>query len=121
MTPRSRSTKAETARSARLPELRLKVRAAGRHPWFYRKMIQKPKEPLRAGVPVKVRDREGRFIGCGFYNPRAELALRMFTDGEVRDDGACDVRERRSEQACCAVACGERGEGGRAEERPDGC
>ena len=85
MTPRSRSSKTETARPARLPELRLKVRAAGRHPWFYRKMIQKPKEPLRAGVAVKVRDREGRFIGCGFYNPRAELALRMFTDGEVRD------------------------------------
>ena len=43
------------------------------------------------------------------------------TDGEVRDDGACDVRKRRSDQACGAVACGERGEGGRAEDRPDGC
>ena len=83
--PRPSINNPDAGRPARLPELRLKVRAAGRHPWFYRKMIQKPKEPLRAGAPVKVRDREGRFIGCGFYNPRAELALRMFSDGEVRD------------------------------------
>ncbi|MEC8652660.1 MAG: class I SAM-dependent rRNA methyltransferase [Planctomycetota bacterium] len=70
--------------SGRLPEVRLKVRATGRHPWFYRKMIQKPKEQLPAGSAVKVRDRDGRFVGSGFYNPRAELALRMFSDGEVR-------------------------------------
>ncbi|MFN3240542.1 MAG: class I SAM-dependent rRNA methyltransferase [Planctomycetota bacterium] len=73
------------ARGRKLPELRLKVRALGRHPWFYRKMIQKPKEPLPAGSTVKVRDREGRLVGTGFYNPRAELALRMFSDGEVKD------------------------------------
>ena len=71
--------------TGRLPELRLKVRASGRHPWFYRKMIQKPKEPLPAGAAVKVRDRDGRLAGTGFYNPRAELALRMFSDTEVRD------------------------------------
>jgi len=70
---------------AKLAEVRLKVRASGRHPWFYRKMIQKPKEPLPAGGAVKVRDRDGRLVGTGFYNPRAELALRMFADGEVRD------------------------------------
>ena len=69
---------------AKLAEVRLKVRASGRHPWFYRKMIQKPKEPLPAGGAVKVRDRDGRLVGTGFYNPRAELALRMFADGEVR-------------------------------------
>ncbi len=73
------------AGSARHPEVRLKVRAVGRHPWFYRKMIQKPKEALRAGSAVKVRDRDGRLVGTGFYNSRAELALRMFADGEVRD------------------------------------
>lgn len=50
-------------------------------------MIQKPDQPLPAGGPVKVRDREGRLVGSGFFNPRAELALRMFSDGEVRDVG----------------------------------
>lgn len=68
-----------------LPELRLKVRANGRHPWFYRKMIQKPDDRLPAGGACKVRDREGRLVGTGFYNPRAELALRMFADDVVTD------------------------------------
>ncbi|MCA8977643.1 MAG: class I SAM-dependent rRNA methyltransferase [Planctomycetes bacterium] len=68
-----------------LPEVRLKVRATGRHPWFYRKMVQKPGAPLPAGGVVKVRDREGHLVGTGFYNPRTELAVRMFADGEVRD------------------------------------
>jgi len=85
MSRNPRSNAAGKGRGNKLPELRLKVRALGRHPWFYRKMIQKPKEPLPAGSAVKVRDREGRLVGTGFYNPRAELALRMFSDGEVRD------------------------------------
>jgi len=68
-----------------LPELRLKVRAHGRHPWFYRKMIQKPQDPIAAGSICKVRDREGKPLGCGFYNSRAELALRMFADHAITD------------------------------------
>lgn len=78
MSQRSRQPRAP--RTEKLPELRLKVRATGRHPWFYRKMIQKPKQALPAGGACKVRDREGRLVGVGFYNPRAELALRMFAD-----------------------------------------
>ncbi|MCB9878452.1 MAG: class I SAM-dependent rRNA methyltransferase [Planctomycetes bacterium] len=70
---------------AKLPELRLKIRVNGRHPWFYRKMIGKPETPLPAGTPAKVRDRDGRLVGTGFYNPRAELALRMFCDRPVDD------------------------------------
>jgi len=66
-------------------ELRLKVRATGRHPWFYRKMVQKPQETIAAGSIVKVRDKEGRPCGSGFYNPRAELALRMFADHVIED------------------------------------
>jgi 23S rRNA (cytosine1962-C5)-methyltransferase len=71
--------------SAPLPMLRLKVRVHGRHPWFYRKMIQKPDSPLPAGTAALVKDRDGEFIGTGFYNPRAELALRMFADDAVPD------------------------------------
>ncbi|MFN7590321.1 MAG: hypothetical protein ACK5UQ_17720, partial [Planctomycetota bacterium] len=71
--------------AARLPELRLKVRVHGRHPWFYRKMITKPEQPLPAGSACLVRDRDGSLVGTGFYNPRAELALRMFADDIVPD------------------------------------
>jgi len=79
------STKPTNQAAPRNPELRLKVRAQGRHPWFYRKMIQKPQQSFAAGSPCKVRDREGRFVGTGFYNSRAELALRMFSDRDVKD------------------------------------
>ncbi|MCA8967772.1 MAG: class I SAM-dependent methyltransferase, partial [Planctomycetes bacterium] len=67
----------------------------GRHPWFYRKMIGKPETPLPAGTPAKVRDRDGRLVGTGFYNPRAELALRMFSDGVVEDAKAHFVEALR--------------------------
>ena len=63
-----------------LPELRLKVRVRGRHPQFFRKMIKKPDRPLPAGGPVFVRDRDGKAIGTGFYNPRTELALTVLVD-----------------------------------------
>ena len=88
--------------TGRLPELRLKVRVHGRHPWFYRKMIQKPEPSPPAGSACLVRDREGNHVGTGFYNPRAELALRMFADEAVPDirahfiemlRRACQLRE----------------------------
>ena len=72
---------------AALPVLRLKIRVNGRHPWFYRKMIQKPEAALPAGSACTVRDRDGQLVGTGFYNPRAELALRMFADAIVGDVG----------------------------------
>ena len=78
------------------------MRVTGRHPWFFRKMIRKPKVRIPAGAAVRVVDREGRPVGTGFYNPRTELALRMLAREPVADvdehllrllDGAIDVRE----------------------------
>lgn len=92
-TSRGRASSTETGSKVRsaakqqLPELRLKVRAHGRHPWFYRKMVQKPQETIPPGSICKVYDREGRMCGSGFYNPRAELALRMFADHAIDDAG----------------------------------
>ncbi|MEC7583799.1 MAG: class I SAM-dependent rRNA methyltransferase [Planctomycetota bacterium] len=68
-----------------IPELRLQIRVHGRHPWFYRKMIRKPAERIAAGSVVHVVDRQGRPVGSGFYNPRTELALRMFSDARISD------------------------------------
>ena len=83
-------------REAKLPVLRLKIRVHGRHPWFYRKMVQKPEAALPAGSAVTVRDREGSFVGTGFYNPRAELALRMFAGEPVTDVHAHFVQALRA-------------------------
>ncbi len=79
-----------------MPELRLKIRTHGRHPWFYRKMIQKPESALPAGCAAIVRDRDGQMVGTGFYNPRAELALRMFADDIVADVPAHFVEALRT-------------------------
>jgi 23S rRNA (cytosine1962-C5)-methyltransferase len=68
-----------------LPEIALKIRVQGRHPWFYRKMVRRPAQPIPAGSAVRVVDRERRFVGVGFYNPRTELALRMLARAEVSD------------------------------------
>ncbi|MHC5065302.1 MAG: hypothetical protein ACYTG5_15145 [Planctomycetota bacterium] len=69
-------------------ELHLKIKVQGRHPWFYRKMIKRPAKPIRAGSPVRVVDREGKFVGCGFYNGRTEKALRILDHAEVPDPEA---------------------------------
>ena len=85
-----------TAPRPAVPELRLKVRAQGRHPWFYRKMVQKPAVPIPAGTPCRVRDRDGRAVGTGFFNARCELALRMFADRAIDDVGAHFLAALRS-------------------------
>ena len=81
-----------------LPEIRLKVRVQGRHPLFFRKMIRKPDRALPAGRPVFVRDKDGKPVGTGFYNPRTDLALRMLARTKVTDIEAFVLERLR--QAC---------------------
>ncbi|MGE3171308.1 MAG: class I SAM-dependent rRNA methyltransferase [Planctomycetota bacterium] len=71
-----------------VPEVQLQVRVRGRHPWFYRKMIRKPKAQLSRGGVVHVRDRDRRPVGSGFYNPRSDLALRLFSAQLIDDPTA---------------------------------
>src|ERR1041384_1905490 len=80
-----------------LPEVKLKIRVHGRHPWFFRKMVTKPERPIAAGSAVLVSDRTGRRVGTAFYNPRSELALRLFAHEAVTDASA--VLVARLEQA----------------------
>lgn len=60
-------------------EVELSVKVEGRNPTFPRGMVRKPGRPIPAGSVVKVKDRDGRLIGQGFYNPRAAMALHMLT------------------------------------------
>lgn len=77
-------------------QVKLKVRVRGRHPWFYRKMIQRPQQRIPAGSAVSVVDRDGKPVGTGFYNPRTDLALRML-DRRPIDDPDAELRERLDE------------------------
>lgn len=57
------------------------IRAAGSHPFVYRKMIDGPRGPLAAnlGDLVQVVDRDGGPVGYGLWNPRSQISLRMLS------------------------------------------
>lgn len=57
------------------------IRAAGTHPFVFRKMVI---GPVGAGVPnpgdlVRVVDRDGRALGFGLWNARSQITLRMLS------------------------------------------
>ncbi len=66
------------------PVIHLRVPGSRKHLHFFRKMVVKPEVPIRAGAIVDVVDRQGAPLGCGFYNPRSEIAVRML--GTAEDD-----------------------------------
>jgi 23S rRNA (cytosine1962-C5)-methyltransferase len=68
------------------------------HPWIWSAQVQKPAERLPPGSLVDVVDAKGRFIGRGFWNGHARIALRLLTidPNEVIDAGWI---EKRIEQA----------------------
>lgn len=64
------------------PAVHLRVAGSRRHLHFFRKMVKKPETPIEPGSIVDVFDRSGTPLGCGFYNPRSEIALRMLGPSE---------------------------------------
>lgn len=59
------------------------VRAAGNHPFIYRKMVIGPVGPVRPsdGDLVRVVDRDHLPIGFGFWNGRSQITLRLLSPG----------------------------------------
>jgi 23S rRNA (cytosine1962-C5)-methyltransferase len=70
--------------SAARPVIRLRVPGSRHHLFFFRKMVIKPEQFIEAGTIVDVLDRGGAPVGCGFYNPKSEIAVRML--GVPEDD-----------------------------------
>jgi 23S rRNA (cytosine1962-C5)-methyltransferase len=66
------------------PSVRLRVPGTRRHLFFFRKMVVKPETFIDAGTIVDVVDRNDANLGCGFYNPKSEIAIRML--GAAEDD-----------------------------------
>jgi 23S rRNA (cytosine1962-C5)-methyltransferase len=62
-----------------------------KHLFFFRKMVVKPEKFIEAGTIVDVLDRAGKPVGCGFYNPKSEIAVRMLG---VPEDDLVDKRLR---------------------------
>src|SRR5262245_36022710 len=63
-----------------MPEVKLKIERRSSHPWIFQKMVEKPSSRLPPGSVVDVLDRDGRWVGRGFYNGHSRIALRMLTD-----------------------------------------
>ncbi|MCI0456538.1 MAG: class I SAM-dependent rRNA methyltransferase [Gemmataceae bacterium] len=62
-----------------LPVVRLKIARRSSHPWIFQKMVEKPATRLPGGTVVDVLDREGQWVGRGFYNGHSRISLRILT------------------------------------------
>jgi 23S rRNA (cytosine1962-C5)-methyltransferase len=65
--------------SVTLPSIRLKIARRSAHPWIFQKMVEKPATRLPGGSVVDILDREGEWVGRGFYNGHSRIALRVLT------------------------------------------
>src|SRR5436305_5632381 len=62
-----------------LPQVRLKISRRSSHPWIFQKMVEKPAQRLQSGTVVDVLDRDGQWVGRGFYNGHSRISLRLLT------------------------------------------
>src|SRR5690348_12010869 len=65
-----------------LPRVRMRIERKSWHPWVFQKMVDRPPERLPPGSVVDVEDRNGVWVGRGFYNGHSRISLRILTDKE---------------------------------------
>lgn len=71
-----------------LPQIVLIERRPGHHPWIFRRMLEEPKQRVIPGALVECVTRDGRRVGCGYYNANSEITLRLLSeDPRVVPDG----------------------------------
>ncbi|HEY4092349.1 MAG TPA: class I SAM-dependent rRNA methyltransferase [Luteibacter sp.] len=71
-----------------IPQIQLKTDRTPGHPWVWSAQVIKPAERIAPGSVVDVIDAKGRFVGRGFWNGHARVALRLLTTSpdEAIDD-----------------------------------
>src|SRR6058998_1811845 len=62
-----------------LPQVKLKISRRSSHPWIFQKMVEKPASRLHPGTVVDILDRDGQWVGRGFYNGHSRITLRVLT------------------------------------------
>src|SRR5262249_48252563 len=84
-TPPPRSSMTD---SIPIPKVRLKIARRSNHPWIFQKMVEKPAVRIPPGSVVDVVDRDGQWVGRGFYNGHSRISLRILTaDANEAVDG----------------------------------
>jgi 23S rRNA (cytosine1962-C5)-methyltransferase len=82
------------------PPVRLKSDRPPGHPWVWSAQVHKPAGRLPPGSVVEVVDAKERFVGRGFWNGHARIALRLLTGdpAEAIDADWIAARIRRAVQ-----------------------
>src|SRR5262249_59875558 len=80
------------------PRVRRKLARRSSPPWVFQKMVEKPATRLPAGGVVDVLDRDGQWVGRGFYNGHSRIALRLLT-GDPAEKIGVEFFARRLEKA----------------------
>ncbi len=62
-----------------LPLIQLKTERHSNHPWIFQKMVEKPDPKPKPGTVVDIVDRDGHWVGRGFYNGHSRISLRVLT------------------------------------------
>lgn len=62
-----------------IPTVHLKTVRRSSHPWIFQKMVEKPQQKPAPGTVVDIIDRDGSWIGRGFYNGHSRISLRVLT------------------------------------------
>jgi len=80
--------------SESLPAVRLKIERRSSHPWIFQKMVEKPDARLPPGSVVDILERDGKWVGRGFYNGHSRITLRVLTtkQDEPIDEGFFERR-----------------------------
>src|SRR5262245_13873236 len=84
--------------TATLPQVRLKIVRRSSHPWIFQKMVEKPATRLPGGTVVDILDRDGKWVGRGFYNGHSRIALRVLTS-DANEAVDAEFFARRIDQA----------------------
>ncbi len=68
-----------TDTASALPVIRLKTDRTPGHPWVWSAQVHKPEGRIPPGSVVDVVDAKDRFVGRGFWNGHARIALRLLS------------------------------------------
>jgi 23S rRNA (cytosine1962-C5)-methyltransferase len=74
------SDEVSRATAANLPTVRLKAERTYLHPLIFQKSVERPRGRVQPGEIVDVLDHEGGWIGRGFFNNAAPMAVRLLTE-----------------------------------------
>lgn len=81
-----------------LPQVKLKIERRSSHPWIFQRMVEKPSQRVPGGSVVDILDRNGQWVGRGFYNGHSRIALRVLTTDPAETIDA-DFFARRIDRA----------------------